>query len=92
MNISCAGFLLVMDGSDSIVLKLTKSPACVDFAILPLKTQIIFGPPVGHLMGLDMLFAKTAKLMTALFPFLNPLCGQSRNSSGSFEIQKWLSC
>ena len=81
-----------MDGSEGIVSKLTKIPVCVDFAILPLKTLSIFGPPVGLLLGSDMLFYKTAERMTALYPFLNPLCGQSHNSSGSFEIQKWLSC
>ena len=81
-----------MVGSEDIAVKLTKIPVYVDSANLPLKTQSIFGPPVGHLMGSDMLFAKTAKLMTVLSHFLNPLCGQSRNSSGSFEIQKWLSC
>ena len=81
-----------MVGSEDIALKLTKIPVYVDFAILPLKTQSIFGPLVGHLMESDMLYAKHAKRMTVLFPFPNPLSGQSRNSSGSFGIQKWLSC
>ena len=81
-----------MVGSEDIALKLTKIPVYVDSANLPLKTQSIFGPHAGHLMGSGMLFVKNAKRITALFPSLHPLCGQSRNSSGSFEIQKWLSC
>ena len=81
-----------MVGSEDIALKLTKIPVYVDSANLPLKTQSIFGPHAGHLMGSGMLFAKNAKRITALFPSLLPLCGQSRNSSGSFGIQKWLSC
>ena len=83
---------LDMDGSEDIAVKLTKTLAFVDFATLPLKTQNIYGPPVGLLMGSDMLFYKIANRMTALFPLLNPLCGQSHSSSGSFEIRKWLSC
>ena len=81
-----------MDGSEGIVSKLTKILVCVDFAILPLKTQSTFGPPVGHLMVSGMPYAKNVKWTTVAYPLLNPLCGQSRNSSGSFEIQKWLSC
>ena len=81
-----------MDGSDDTALKLTKILVCVDFAILPLRTQNIFGLHVALLMESDMLSYKIAKMMTPLYPFLNPLCGQSHNSSGSFEIQKWLSC
>ena len=81
-----------MDGSEGIAVKLMKNPAYVDFATQRLKTQSIFGPHAGHLMGSGMLFVKNAKRITALFPSLLPLCGQSRNSSGSFGIQKWLSC
>ena len=81
-----------MDGSEDIALKLTRIPVNVDFATQRLKTLHIFGPHAGHLMGSGMLFVKNAKRITALFPSLLPLCGQSRNSSGSFEIQKWLSC
>ena len=64
--------------------------------IAPVGTMTLqtrnFCQVVGLLMGSDMLFYKTAKRMTVLYRFLNPLCGQSHNSSGSFEIQKWLSC
>ena len=81
-----------MDGSEGIAVKLMKNPAYVDFATQRLKTQSIFGPHAGHLMGSDMPFAKNVKRTIALCPSLNPLCGQSRNSSGSLEIQKWLSC
>ena len=81
-----------MVGSEDIALKLTKIPVYVDSANLPLKTQSIFGPHAGHLMGSDMLLFRTVRRMTVLFPFLNPLSGRSRNLSGSFEIQKWLSC
>ena len=81
-----------MAGSEGTVWKLTKILVYVDFAVLHLKTQSIFGPLVGHLMGSDTLYARSVKTITVLSLFLNPLCGQSRNSSGSFEIQKWLSC
>ena len=64
--------------------------------IAPVGTMTLqtrnFCQVVGLLMGSDMLFYKTAYRMTVLYRFLNPLCGQSHNSSGSFEIQKWLSC
>ena len=85
-------FSLDMDGSEDIALKLMRIPVNVDFATQRLKTLHIFGPHAGHLMGSGMLFVKNAKRITALFPSLLPLCGQSRNSSGSLEIQKWLSC
>ena len=85
-------FSLDMDGSEDIALKLTRIPVNVDFVTQRLKTLHIFGPHAGHLMGSGMLFVKNAKRITALFPSLLPLCGQSRNSSGSFGIQKWLSC
>ena len=81
-----------MDGSEDIALKLMRIPVNVDFATQRLKTLHIFGPHAGHLMGSGMLFVKNVKRITALFPSLLPLCGQSRNSSGSFGIQKWLSC
>ena len=81
-----------MDGSEGIAVKLMRNPAYVDFATQRLKTQSIFGPHAGHLMGSDMLLFRTVRRMTVLFPFLNPLSGRSRNLSGSFEIQKWLSC
>ena len=87
-----SSFSLDMDGSEDTALKLMRIQVLVDFAIQSLKTQHIFGPLVGHLMGSGMLFVKNAKRITALFPSLLPLCGQSRNSSGSFGIQKWLSC
>ena len=77
-----------MDGSEDIALKLTKIPVYVDSAIPPLKIQIIYGPPAGYLMGSGMLLNKNAKRMTTLYPSQNPLCGQSRNSSGSLGIQK----
>ena len=81
-----------MDGSEDTALKLMKTPVYVDSAILRLKIQIIYGPPAGHLMGSGTLLNKNVKRMTVLYPSQNPLCGQSRNSSGSLEIQKWLSC
>ena len=81
-----------MDGLDDIVLKLMKTLVNVDFAILHLKTQNTYGPLVGHLMGLDMQYARYVKRMTAWYPFPNPLYGQSRNSYGFFVTQKWLSC
>ena len=81
-----------MDGLEDIAVKLMRIPVYVDFATQRSKTQSIFGPHAGHLMGSDMQFAKNVKRTTVLCPSLNPLCGQSRNSSGSLEIQKWLSC
>ena len=81
-----------MDGSEGITAKLMRNPFYVDLATQHLKTQSIFGPHAGHLMGSDMQFAKNVNRTTVLCPSLNPLCGQSRNSSGSLEIQKWLSC
>ena len=81
-----------MDGSDDIEPKLMRTPASADFAILPLKTQNIFGPLAGNLMGSGMLSVKHAETIMTLSPFQNPLCGQSRNSPGSLGIRKWLSC
>ena len=74
------------------VFKLSQSLINIHVWILHLKIQNIFGPLVGHLMGSDMLLAKNVKRRTVLYPSLNPLCGQSRNSFGSFGIQKWMSC
>ena len=80
-----------MDGSGDTALKLTRIPVNVDFATLHLKIRNIFGPPAGYLMGSDMLSAKNVRRKTVLYPLLNPLCGQLRNSFGFLGIQKWMS-
>ena len=64
-----------MDGSEDIVLKLTRTQVNADFATVHLKTQSIFGPLVGKLMGSDMLFAKFVKRTTVLYPFQSPSSG-----------------
>ena len=51
----------------------------VDFAILPLKTRIICGPPAGTSMGSDLQLKNCVKKITAESRLINPLCGQSRN-------------
>ena len=76
-----------MVGSEDITLKLTKTQVSANFVIPPLKTQNTSGPLVGNSTGSDMLYAKMLKRITALYLFLNPLCGQSRKFSGSFVIK-----
>ena len=69
-----------MAGLDDIDLSLMKtSPTYAAFATLPVKTQSIFGPPVGTLMGSGMLLDNYAEMTRAAFRLINPLCGQSRN-------------
>ena len=69
-----------MAGSVDIDLSLMKtSPTYVDFATLPVKTQSIYGPPVGTLMGSGMQLANYAEMTGAAFHLRHPLCGQSRN-------------
>ena len=69
-----------MAGLEDIVPKLMKIALTnVDFAILPLKTRIICGPPAGTSMGSDMQLENYVKRITAEFRLINPLCGQSRN-------------
>ena len=70
---------LDMDGSEDIVPKLTRTRVNADFATLHLKTQNIYGPHVGNLMGSDMRFAKIAKRTTVLYPFLSPSSGLLNN-------------
>ena len=73
---------LDMDGSVDIDLSLMKTPPTypyVDFATMPVKTQSIWGPPVGTLMGSGMLLDNYAEMTRAVFHLINPLCGQSRN-------------
>merc|ERR1712077_59137 len=81
-----------MAGSDDIALRLMRTLVFVDSAILPKKTQLIFGPPVPNLTGSGTQFVNNVKRMATSSPLLNPLCGQSGSSTGSFGIQKWLSC
>ena len=69
-----------MAGLVDIDLSLMKtSPTYVAFATLPVKTQNIYGPPVGTLMGSGMLLDNYAEMTRAAFRLINPLCGQSRN-------------
>ena len=50
-----------------------------DFAMMPLKTQTICGPPVGISTGSGMQFENYVKRIMDMFHLINPLCGQSRN-------------
>ena len=69
-----------MAGLVDIDLSLMKtSPTYVVFATLPVKTQNIYGPPVGTLMGSGMQLANYAEMTGAAFHLRHPLCGQSRN-------------
>ena len=69
-----------MDGLVDIDLSLMKtSTPYADFAKMTVKTQNIYGPPVGTLMGSGMLLDNYAEMTKAAFHLINPLCGQSRN-------------
>ena len=77
---SSYSLLLDMAGLVDIDLSLMKtSTTYVDFARLTVKTQNIYGPPVGTLMGSGMLLDNYAEMTRAAFRLINPLCGQSRN-------------
>ena len=72
-----------MVGSEDIAVKLTKIPVYVDSANLPKKTQNIFGPLAGHLMGSDMQLFKTRK--PALRVFLAPPKGLTKFLSSLYH-------
>ena len=61
-----------MDGLEGTALKLTRNPVNADFATLHLKTQNIFGPLAGNLMGSGMLSVKHAETTMTLSPFQKP--------------------